>query len=309
MAETVTMPKLGFDMAEGTLVRWVIAEGEAVTKGAILAEIETDKATVEVESVYDGLLARQLVAEGDVVPVNTPIAIIAAPGEQIEEGVKISIEKAAPVPKSAPEAGPSGALPQAPAEAVVAEAVVTEGVLPGGVKASPLARRLAEERGVSLSAVAGSGTGGRITKKDVEAFIAAPAILALPQIAPAPAVQPGLPSFPSTTVPLKRLRAIIGRRMTEAKQRVPHFYVTHEYDMAALLDLRRQVNLTLPDEEKVSVNDFVIKAAALTLREFPNLNASLDESNNQVIQHGGVNIGVAVAVEGGLLTVDRKSVV
>ena len=313
MAETVTMPKLGFDMAEGTLVRWVIAEGEAVTKGAILAEIETDKATVEVESVYDGLLARQLVAEGDVVPVNTPIAIIAAPGEQIEEGVKISIEKAAPVPKSAPEAGPSGALPQAPAEAVVAEAVVTEGVLPGGVKASPLARRLAEERGVSLSAVAGSGTGGRITKKDVEAFIAAPAILALPQIAPAPAVQPGLPSFPSTTVPLKRLRAIIGRRMTEAKQRVPHFYVTHEYDMAALLDLRRQVNLTLPDEEKVSVNDFVIKAAALTLREFPNLNASLDESNNQVIQHGGVNIGVAVAVEGGLLTVvcrdaDRKPI-
>lgn len=168
---------------------------------------------------------------------------------------------------------------------------------------------MAEERGIPLRSISGSGPGGRITKKDVEAYKAVQAAPTQPQVA----FQAGLPSIPSTTIPLKRLRAIIGRRMTEAKQSVPHFYVTHEYDMAALLALRQQVNLTLPDEEKTSVNDFILKASALTLREFPNLNASLDDNNNQIIQHGAVNIGVAVAVEGGLLTVvcrdaDRKPI-
>ncbi len=304
MAETVTMPKLGFDMAEGTLIRWVIAEGEAVNKGAILAEIETDKATVEVESVYDGILARHLVAEGDIVPVNTPIAIVAAPGEKVEKQPQLVTDQAAPTPKSAAEAEPISAPSQAPSEPTV-----VEGQLPEGMKASPLARRMAEERGIPLRSISGSGPGGRITKKDVEAYKAVQAAPTTPQVA----FQAGLPSIPSTTIPLKRLRAIIGRRMTEAKQSVPHFYVTHEYDMAALLALRQQVNLTLPDEEKTSVNDFVLKASALTLREFPNLNASLDDNNNQIIQHGAVNIGVAVAVEGGLLTVvcrdaDRKPI-
>lgn len=304
MAETVTMPKLGFDMAEGTLIRWVIAEGEAVNKGAILAEIETDKATVEVESVYDGILARHLVAEGDIVPVNTPIAIVAAPGEKVEKQPQLVTDQAAPTPKSAAEAEPISAPSQAPSEPTV-----VEGQLPEGVKASPLARRMAEERGIPLRSISGSGPGGRITKKDVEAYKAVQAAPTTPQVA----FQAGLPSIPSTTIPLKRLRAIIGRRMTEAKQSVPHFYVTHEYDMAALLALRQQVNLTLPDEEKTSVNDFILKASALTLREFPNLNASLDDNNNQIIQHGAVNIGVAVAVEGGLLTVvcrdaDRKPI-
>lgn len=304
MAETVTMPKLGFDMAEGTLIRWVIAEGEAVNKGVILAEIETDKATVEVESVYDGILARHLVAEGDIVPVNTPIAIVAAPGEKVEKQPQLVTDQAAPTPKSAAEAEPISAPSQAPSEPTV-----VEGQLPEGVKASPLARRMAEERGIPLRSISGSGPGGRITKKDVEAYKAVQAAPTQPQVA----FQAGLPSIPSTTIPLKRLRAIIGRRMTEAKQSVPHFYVTHEYDMAALLALRQQVNLTLPDEEKTSVNDFILKASALTLREFPNLNASLDDNNNQIIQHGAVNIGVAVAVEGGLLTVvcrdaDRKPI-
>lgn len=304
MAETVTMPKLGFDMAEGTLIRWVIAEGEAVNKGVILAEIETDKATVEVESVYDGILARHLVAEGDIVPVNTPIAIVAAPGEKVEKQPQLVTDQAAPTPKSAAEAEPISAPSQAPSEPTV-----VEGQLPEGMKASPLARRMAEERGIPLRSISGSGPGGRITKKDVEAYKAVQAAPTTPQVA----FQAGLPSIPSTTIPLKRLRAIIGRRMTEAKQSVPHFYVTHEYDMAALLALRQQVNLTLPDEEKTSVNDFILKASALTLREFPNLNASLDDNNNQIIQHGAVNIGVAVAVEGGLLTVvcrdaDRKPI-
>ena len=149
MAETVTMPKLGFDMAEGILLRWVIAEGESVNKGAILAEIETDKATVEVESVYDGILARHLVAEGDVVPVNTPIAIIAAPGEQVEEQARLVIEEAAPAPKVALETRSTSVPSQAPTEPAV-----IEGQLPGGVKASPLARRSASWFGTKTSTTA-----------------------------------------------------------------------------------------------------------------------------------------------------------
>lgn len=329
MADTVNMPKLGFDMAEGTLVRWVINEGEAVQKGAVLAEIETDKATVEVESAFEGVMARHLVAEGDVVPVNTPIAVIAAPGEKVEAGelkAEAKKEEAAPAPQAkqeeaapASQAGEGEAAPAAQAAATPAQAPAPEspaeagGETPGGVKASPLARRMAEERGISLTTVKGSGPDGRITKKDVEAFSATPVAPAAAPVKAAPAqVAPAtLPPLPSTTLPLNRLRALIGRRMTEAKQRVPHFYVTHEYDMAALMALRQQVNQTLPDEEKTSVNDYIIKAAALALREFPNLNASLDEGNNQIVHHGQVNIGVAVAVEGGLLTVvsrdtDRK---
>ena len=316
MADVVNMPKLGFDMAEGTLVRWVINEGEAVQKGAVLAEIETDKATVEVESAYEGVMTRHLVAEGDVVPVNTPIAVIAAPGEKVEAGdlkVEAKKEEAAPAPQArkeeaapAAQAIPAPAPVQAQAPAPVSPPPAG-GQTPGGIKASPLARRMAEERGVPLGAVKGSGPEGRITKKDVEAYRPAPA--AIPA-APVAAPQALAPQH-STALPLNRLRAIIGRRMTEAKQRVPHFYVTHEYDMAALVALRQQVNQMLPEDEKTSVNDYIIKAAAMALREFPNLNASLDESNNQVVQHGQVNIGVAVAVEGGLLTVvsrdtDRK---
>ncbi len=335
MADIVNMPKLGFDMAEGTLVRWVVNEGEPVQKGAVLAEIETDKATVEVESAFEGVMARHLVAEGDVVPVNTPIAMIAAPGEKVDAGeAKVEVKKAeaATPAQTKKEEGTAKAQAvkettapitptPAPTQAQVSEAQAeAEGQIPGGMKASPLARHMAEERGISLNAVKGSGPGGRITKKDVESYTSAPiAMPATPATPTAPAAPVAVPPIaavplsplPSTTLPVNRLRAIIGRRMTEAKQRVPHFYVTHEYDMAALMDLRRQVNQTLPEDEKTSVNDYIIKAVALALREFPNLNASLDEGNNQVVQHGQVNIGVAVAVEGGLLTVvsrdtDRK---
>jgi pyruvate dehydrogenase E2 component (dihydrolipoamide acetyltransferase) len=182
------------------------------------------------------------------------------------------------------------------------------------IKASPIARRMAEERGIQLSRVRGSGPGGRIVKRDIENYIPSP----VPQeaVAPAKTALPvmevaGTPIAETQTVPLNRLRMAIGRRMTEAKQQVPHFYITHEYDMAALLSLRQQVNALLPDEEKTSVNDYILRAVSLALREYPNLNASFN--GDQVIRHGQVNVGVAVAVEGGLLTVvcrdtDRKSV-
>jgi pyruvate dehydrogenase E2 component (dihydrolipoamide acetyltransferase) len=315
------MPKLGFDMAEGTLVRWVIAEGDPVTKGAVLAEIETDKATVEVESSFEGIVARHLVSEGAIVPVNTPIAVVSAAGEAVdfdallgETPPKAAISETLPLSESAPA---TDVKPEAqPQEQAAPEAAQ----LPAGVRVSPLARRMAEENSINLKQVKGSGPDGRITKKDIQAYLAAPRAVTAPVLAPSPSpvttpiqavvYTPGEP-VPDTVVAVNRLRGAIGRRMTESKQQVPHFYVTHEYDMAALLEMRKQVNALLPDEQKISVNDFIVKAAALTLREFPNLNASLDEKNNSVVRHGQVNVGVAVAVEGGLLTVvsrdtDRK---
>lgn len=341
MAETVQMPKLGFDMAEGTLVRWVIQEGEQVTKGAVLAEIETDKATVEVESTYEGVLHKHLVSEGDVVPVGEPIAIIGAPGEEVE-APQAPAEEAAPAPAQAsPEAvtpketageevaRTDGGTAAAPAEVRIPpekeEAPPTDG-LPGGVRASPIARRIAEENGVDLKQVQGTGPSGRIVKKDVEDFLerkpapapAAPAPTPAPTPAPerkaapvpTPVFTPVGPPPPDERIPLSRLRGLIGRRMVEAKQQVPHFYITSVYDMGPVMELRKQLNAMLPEGEKLSVNDFIVKAVALGLRQFPNLNASLE--GDQIVRHGQVNVGVAVAVENGLLTVvcrdaDRKS--
>jgi pyruvate dehydrogenase E2 component (dihydrolipoamide acetyltransferase) len=306
------MPKLGFDMAEGTLVRWIVGEGEQTSKGKILAEIETDKATVEVESAFDGIVARHLVSEGDVVPVNTPIAVIAAPGEQVDFTSLPGGDKS-PAPAKPAPAAVSETVPPEPA----VETMEADLGIPGGVKASPLARSMARELGIDLRAVRGTGPGGRITKNDIKNFAAAPPLPPAPEspvapkLAPVPAVQAQLPIVESQTIPLNRLRAAIGRRMVEAKQQVPHFYVTHEFDMAAVMLLRQQVNSLLPDDGKTSVNDYILKAVALCLREYPNLNASL--SGTGIIHHGHVNIGVAVAVEGGLLTVvcrdaDQKSV-
>jgi pyruvate dehydrogenase E2 component (dihydrolipoamide acetyltransferase) len=326
MAEIVTMPKLGFDMAEGTLDRWVIQEGEKVSKGAVLAEIETDKATVEVESNFEGIVLKQLVSAGEIVPINTPIAVIGEEGEEVDidellgeaapsepEAEGSEAEKAAPEPAKEEERPRPQAQTEGPAEAH----------LPEGVRASPLARRMADDMHIDLKKVRGSGPDGRIVKKDIQTYMEKrPEAEEVPAVAPkAPKPAPERPSLtplaplPSTPapeserIPLKRLRATIGRRMTESKQQVPHFYVTHDYDVENLLALRKRVNELLPEEDKISVNDFIVKAAALTLHQFPNLNASLD--GDEVVHHGQVNIGVAVAVEGGLLTVvcrdtDRK---
>jgi pyruvate dehydrogenase E2 component (dihydrolipoamide acetyltransferase) len=290
MAETVIMPKLGFDMAEGTLVRWVIGEGQTIQKGAVLAEIETDKATVEVESNFEGIVARHLVAEKDVVPVNTPIAIIAAPGEQITDedvaGKQVTGEQAAS--QQAAEKQVAGI--QATETQVV---TVVSGGTGSAVKASPVARRLAREKGIDLSTITGTGPAGRIVKKDVESAAKKPVSVPVPGLA--------VTSQSATQVPLTKLRSAIARRMTEAKQQVPHFYITHEYNMTTLMALRKAINGMLPEDEKISVNDMIIKAAALMLKRFPNLNASFQGS--EVVQYGVVNIGIAVAVEGGLLTV------
>jgi len=311
MAETIIMPKLGFDMAEGTLVRWVVTEGDQIHKGDVLAEIETDKATVEVESSATGMVLKHLVDEGAIVPVSTPIAVVGEEGEEVGEvptpeaeskpeqeapaEEKVEAEPATPEVVSAKKEEPT------PAAATTPE---------GRVKASPLARRVAEEENVDLSRVQGSGPGGRIVRRDVEEAMEK----GLPEPAPekpagkAPVSAP-LPAFTAKpredeTLQLTRLRQAIGRRMIESKTSVPHFYVTHEYKLEALMDMRAQINGMLPEGEKLSVNDFIVKAVALTLREFPNLNAALD--GDKVTRFGAVNIGNAVAIEGGLLTVVCK---
>lgn len=305
MAETVSMPKLGFDMAEGTLVRWVKAEGETINKGDVLAEIETDKATVEVESPYSGIVARHLVEEKTSVPVGAAIAIVAAPGEKVE-----TLVTEAPAAKPGTVAAPAAV---APVVAAIAPTVTET----GPVKASPLAKKMAHDAGIDLHQVQGSGPLGRIVRKDVEAALLSAASapkepLSAPVVPAAPLPAKPAASLPLAAVvagevppdqhiPLERLRVAIGRRMVESKQQVPHFYITHEYDMAGVMEVRKQANDLLPDDQKLSVNDFIVKAVALTLRQFPNLNASLQ--GNEIIRHGHVNVGVAVAIEAGLLTV------
>jgi len=313
MSDVIKMPKLGFDMAEGTLVRWVKKEGEPVSRGEIVAEIETDKATVEVESGYSGTICRLLVEEGTSLPVGEPIAILLKPGESVCE---LPVEE---IEEQAKEAAKSG-VPQEEIKVVPAEKQAKPAEAEAMIKASPLAKRIARDFGLDLKTVAGSGPGGRIVKKDVLAAIErekdaaeaaeTPVSAAKPRKAGKAAVSMPLPYWGAgeaqadEEVPMSKLRSAIGRRMVEAKQQVPHFYVAHEYDVEKLLAVRKELNNLLPPEQKLSVNDFVIKAVALALRQFPNLNASLAE--NKIVRHGQVNIGVAVGVDGGLLTVVNK---
>ena len=290
MAEVVKMPKLGFDMAEGKLIRWLVAESETIQKGQVLAEIETDKATVEVEAPASGRVHKHLVAEDTFVPVGRPIAIIAELDESVDIEALIGQTAAEVEAAAAAEAPATKGLPLTYEEAEAEKAPAAR------VAASPIARRMARDYGLDLHTIPGSGKGGRVVKKDIEAALATTPAAAAPR-GPAAFAAP----LASERVPLSRLRGAIGRRMTAAKQTVPHFYVTSEVAVDALLSLRAQLNDALPEEEKLSVNDFIVKAAALALREFPNLNSSLE--GESIVRHGSIHIGIAVALEQGLMTV------
>ena len=332
MAETLTMPKLGFDMAEGTLVNWTKAVGDTVSKGDVIAEIETDKATIEIEAQAGGTLLKFLAEPGDVVEVGAPIAYVGAEGEQPpEDGSAPTAEAEAAPPPSEEEAEavaapepPEGApgktedkdegeaRPQ-PAEGLAeAQADEGEGEDRGMIKASPIARRIAEERGIDLRRVKGTGPGGRIVKKDVESYEPEAAPAAPAERAPAAAAPAGLPGPSIGEVPsgpdvevidISRLRQRIGQRMVESKLYVPHFYVTTAIDVTELLDLRKQLNASITDEErKISVNDLVVKATALALRAYPNLNSHY--YGDKIVRHNRINIGIAVALpDGGLMNV------
>jgi pyruvate dehydrogenase E2 component (dihydrolipoamide acetyltransferase) len=320
MAEYIVMPKLGFDMREAVLSSWLKQEGDQVEKGEVVAEIESDKATLELEAQVGGVLLKQLAADGDVVPVGGNLAIVGEEGEDVsgmaESGAAAETE-ARPEPKGTreeprdevePEEVPAGEE-QEEAETEEERPPAPEAAdeqFPGGARATPVARRIAREHEIDLGRVSGSGPDGRIRKSDVESYLEQRREEPAPrEEAPAPIGRPAPVGPDSEEVPASRLRQAIGRRMVESKMSAPHFYVTTEVDMEAALTLRRQINAMLPEDEKVSVNDIIVKAAALALRDFPNLNASF--GGDKLVRHNRINVGTAVAVEGGLLTVVQQN--
>jgi pyruvate dehydrogenase E2 component (dihydrolipoamide acetyltransferase) len=300
MAEIIEMPKLGFDMAEGTLVKWLKAEGEKVKKGDMLADIETDKATLQVESSASGVMYKQLVGANTTVPIASPIAVIAEEGEKVDLDALLGEKTQATAKKAAPaELAPTAAAPTGEQTANS-----NTGEVSGFIKASPVAKAMAADKAINLANLHGSGPGGRIVKRDVEN-----AIRSGQPTAPAVAVQTPTPvqivSGQDTHVPISRLRAAIGKRMQESNQNIPHFFLTRTYDVGSLMLMRKQMNEGQESANKLSVNDFIVRAVALALKQFPNINASITEQ--EVIQHGDINVGVAVALDNGLLTVVVKN--
>ena len=305
MPEEIVMPRLSDTMQVGTIARWVKHEGDAVKTGDVLIEVETDKATLELTSYHDGTLAQIVIGDGGTAPVGTIVGILARVGESVAS-VRI-----ATAPTQAPTAAvaqaPTQATPAAPVHAQAVAAPVTAGpaahdVPAEAVKASPLARVLAEQSGVDLRTLAGhgSGPGGRIVRADVEAAAHAHA-----QVQPAVVPVASPPSGDAfTDEPLNRMRQAIARGMGIAKPGIPHIYLTVEAEMDEALALRQQINeLSSADPRaKLSVNDLVIKASALALRTWPAVNAwFLDEAPARIRTWHQVNIGVAVSVDGGLI--------
>ncbi|MEE9249256.1 MAG: dihydrolipoamide acetyltransferase family protein [Dehalococcoidia bacterium] len=286
MATDVIMPQMGFDMEEGTVVRWLKGEGEEVNRGEPIVEIETDKATVEVEAFASGILRRIVVAEGNKVPVGQMIGIIASADEELP-----TIETPVPAPSTTDK---PTTVKASPASEVKAERRPGEKKPGERLLISPLARRIAEEKGVDLGQVKGTGPKGRITKEDVQAFAAeAPA--------PAAAPVPSPPSAPGELVvtELSKMRQTIARRMTQSKQEVPHFYVTTSIDMTRALGLREELNELWEGEVRVSVNDLIIKATALALIKHSSFNSYYDDG--KVKRNPQINIGMAIALEDGLI--------
>ena len=306
MAELLTMPKLGFDMAEGKLSEWLKKPGESITQGETILLVETDKATVEVPAFRAGVLLEILVEAGESVPIGTPVGVIGEAGEKVDldslglDG-QAAPQKAVEAAESTETAAPQEAAPEpvSPAE-------------DGRVLASPVALRMAAELGIELRQVQGTGPMGRVIKRDIETYVQerdkAPAAAPSPPPMPTPSYEPSGAEF--TVEALSGIRQTIGKRMTESKQNAPHFYVTMDIDMGPAMALRAQLNAVLPESDKISVNDLVQKAAAVALREFPKINAAWSAEGIRI--QNQVNIGHAVARENGLVTavvrdVDKKS--
>ena len=314
MAIQILMPALSPTMEEGTLAKWLVKEGDSVASGDVLAEIETDKATMEFEAVDEGVIGKILVADGtEGVKVNAPIAVLLEEGESADD-----IDAAA----SAPAAASSAPAAEKPAEAPAAAAATPAPAAPKGadgtrIFASPLARRIAAEKGLDLAQVKGSGPHGRIVKADVEtakpaATAPAPvAEAAKPAAAPAAASAPAGPDAAQVLrmyegrafeeVALDNMRKTVAKRLTEAKQTVPHFYLRRDIQLDALLAFRGQLNKQLADRGvKISVNDFVIKACAVALQQVADANAVW--AGDRILRFEASDIAVAVAIDGGLIT-------
>ncbi len=316
MATEILMPALSPTMEEGTLAKWLVKEGDAVKSGQIIAEIETDKATMEFEAVDEGTVGKILIAEGSAgVKVNTPIAVLLEEGEDASAAVAAPAA-AAPVP-AAPAAKPDAAAAAAAVPAVAATPVAAAIVAGTRVFASPLARRIAREKGLDLTAVKGSGPHGRIVRSDVEAARPGAAAPVAAAAAPAPAAGAKPAAVASgmsaetvlkiyadrefTEVALDGMRRTIAARLTEAKQTIPHFYLRRDVRLDALMAFREQLNKGLEARGvKLSVNDFIIKACALALQAVPDANAVW--AGDRILKLKPSDVAVAVAVEGGLFT-------
>ncbi len=303
MPNYVTMPQLSDTMTEGTLVKWLVKVGDTVEFGDKLAEVETDKATMEMTALDEGTVGALYLDEGAKVPIGENMAVLLEEGEELPDGPPSG---SAPTP--AADDGKDTEATSGPAATTTAEPSAE--AAPGGrVKASPLARKIAAAKGVDLHQLKGSGPGGRIVKKDVEAAAAggAPPKPAQPapsgrQAAPAPARVPSTPAGEGDQrIPLTGMRSIIAERLLASKTQIPHFYLHIEIDAAPLMTLRKQANAAAAEGgNKFTVNDFVLKAAANAAAAVPAVNASFD--GDAIVQYGSIHLSVAIAVEDGLVT-------
>jgi pyruvate dehydrogenase E2 component (dihydrolipoamide acetyltransferase) len=290
--QTIIMPKMGDAMEEGTLVRWLKQEGDTVQEGEPIAEIATDKATVEIEAPVSGVLRGIRVAENAVVPVNTPLAYILQEGESLPaEGDGKASEPTKPA--AAPQPAPTTPAAPQPAPANGEERVL----------ASPLARKIAAEHGIDLRQVRGTGPKGRIVERDVLAYLESRQVTVAPTPAPTPAPAVAAAPAEARVETLNRLRQITAQRTTEAHQTIPHFYLTMEIDMEEALALRQRLN-QLDESLRISINDLIVKACAVAIEQHPIVNASYQ--NGQIVYPNGIHIGIAVAVEQGLLVAVLK---
>ena len=291
MISEVTMPSMGADMTEGTIVKWLKAEGDQVGRGDKLAEVETDKTVVEMEAYAEGLLRKIVVSEGSLVQVGAVIAFIGDADDDIPE-----VATAAPAAEAASEAPAATLAPAAPAPEPVQQAAPAPVAVPasqgGRIKASPIARKIAEEKGVDIAAITGTGPGGRITKSDVENFTPSPGFAV--SGGRSPVVLDG------SDTPLSSMRQAIARVTVRSKTEAPHYYVTHEIDMSAAMTFRRQLNEALAEEgDRVTVNDLILMALTKALIKYPKWNSFFD--GDKLIGHPSINLGVAIALDEALI--------
>jgi len=327
MATEVQLPALSPTMTEGKIVKWLKKEGDSISSGEAIAEVETDKSNLEVEAFDDGVLLKILVAEGETGKVGAPIAVIGAKGEKVEASAAAPPAKApAPAPSTPAPAPPRpAAKPSPPAEERAQKPAGPAQVVPirraeepapaaseenGRLRASPLAKRMAREEGLDLAGVQGSGPSGRIVKRDVEAAIGqgqAAAVARAPAPRPVPSPAPTFGRREPEVLPISGMRKIIAQRMAEVKPGVPHFYVTVDIEMEEAAKIREQAKAA---EVKVSFNDLIVKAAAMALRRQPKVNVSLQ--GDRILHYQTADVGIAVAIEDGLITpvirdADQKS--
>ncbi len=306
MAFEVTMPQMGADMTEGTLVKWFKSVGDTVTRGEILAEIETDKADVELEAYESGTLIKLVVQEGEVVPVGEVIALLGAEGEAAPD---VERKPAAEPAKRTIEPDERAETPK-PAAVSVASAKPTDAPPrhemergPGGegrIRISPVARKIADEANLDYSGLQGTGPGGRILRKDVESAIAAgstPKQPARPKAGGTPPLH-GMERGPGGEA-LSKMRQAIARRMTQSKTTAPHYYLTLDIDMTPALEFRSQINANATDEQRVSINDLIVKACAIALERHPKFNAEFHDT--ALVMHDRINVCIGIALDDGLI--------